>query len=39
MPILEMKNVRHADGKHTVLREISARLEQGNMYAILGPSG
>lgn len=39
MPILEMKNVRYAYGKHTVLREISARLERGKMYAILGPSG
>lgn len=39
MPILEMKNLGYAYGKHTVLRGISARLEQGKMYAILGPSG
>ena len=39
MPILEMKNIRYAYGKNTVLRGISAQLEQGKMYAILGPSG
>ena len=39
MPILEMKNVRYAYGKHTVLRGISVQFEQGKMYAILGPSG
>ena len=39
MPILEMNNVRYAYGKHTVLRGISAQMEQGKMYAILGPSG
>lgn len=39
MPILEMINVRYTYGKHTVLREVSAQLEQGRMYAILGPSG
>ena len=39
MPILEMDNVTYAYGKQTVLRGISARLEQGKMYAILGPSG
>lgn len=39
MPILEMINVRYTYGKHTVLREVSAQLEQGRMYAILDPSG
>ena len=39
MSILEMKNVRYAYEKHTVLRGISAQLEQSKMYAILGPSG
>lgn len=39
MPILEMKNVRYAYGKHTVLKGISVQLEQGKMYAILGASG
>ena len=39
MPILEINNVRYAYGKQTVLRGISACLEQGKMYAILGPSG
>lgn len=39
MPILEMNNIRYAYGKNTVLRGISAQLEQGKMYAILGPSG
>lgn len=39
MPILEIENLRYAYGKHTVLRGVSARLEQGKMYAILGPSG
>lgn len=39
MPILEVENVKYAYGKHTVLRGITARMEQGKMYAILGPSG
>ena len=39
MPILEMNNITYAYGKQTVLRGISARLEQGKMYAVLGPSG
>ena len=39
MPILEMNDVRYAYGKQTVLQGVSARLEQGKMYAILGPSG
>ena len=39
MPIIEMKNVRYAYGKHTVLRGISTQFEEGKMYAILGPSG
>ena len=39
MPILEINNVRYAYGKQTVLRGISACLEQGKMYAVLGPSG
>ena len=38
MPILEMNDVRYAYGKQTVLRGVSVRLEQGKMYAILGPS-
>lgn len=39
MAILEMSNIKYAYGKHIVLRGISAKLEQGKMYAILGPSG
>ena len=37
MPIIEIENLRYAYGKHTVLRGISAQLEQGKMYAIFGP--
>lgn len=39
MPILEMNNIKYAYGRQLVLNGISARLEQGTMYAVLGPSG
>ena len=39
MPVLEAKNIMYAYGKHTVLRGVSAQMEQGKLYAILGPSG
>ena len=40
MSILEVKGVQYTyDSKKKVLKNISARMEQGKMYAILGPSG
>ncbi|MDE5696928.1 MAG: ATP-binding cassette domain-containing protein [Lachnospiraceae bacterium] len=40
MSILEVKNLQYSyGGKKNVLRGITARMEQGKMYAILGPSG
>jgi putative ABC transport system ATP-binding protein len=40
MSILEISNVKYTyDGKQSVLKGISAQMEQGKMYAILGPSG
>ena len=40
MSILEISNVKYTyDGKQSVLKGISAQVEQGKMYAILGPSG
>lgn len=40
MCIIKVCNVTYSyDGTRTVLRNISAEFEAGNMYAILGPSG
>ena len=40
MPTLELKNVSYAYEKSkAVLQNVSAELETGKMYAILGPSG
>ena len=38
MSILEVKNLQYSYGnKKNVLRGITAQMEQGKMYAILGP--
>ena len=40
MNIMEIQNVQYAyDGKKKVLKGINTQMEQGKMYAILGPSG
>lgn len=40
MSILEAKNLQYSyENKKRVLRGINAKMEQGQMYAILGPSG
>ncbi len=37
--MLEVKNVRKAFGKQEVLKDISLRVDDGDVIAILGPSG
>jgi len=40
MSILEVKGLQYSyENKKRVLRDINAKMEQGQMYAILGPSG
>ncbi len=39
MSVIELKNVKYAYGKQSVLGGVNVRLEQGKMYVILGPSG
>ena len=40
MSILEVKGLQYSyENKKRVLRGINAQMEQGKMYAILGPSG
>ena len=40
MSLIEIKNVQYSyDNQRNVLKGLSARLEQGRLYAILGPSG
>lgn len=40
MNIMELNNVEYAyDNKRKVLKGVSLSLEEGKMYAILGPSG
>jgi iron(III) transport system ATP-binding protein len=39
MPLLELKNISHAYGKHVVVSDLSCSLEQGTIGCLLGPSG
>ena len=40
MSIMEVKNVGYTyDNRRKVLRGINVQMEQGKLYAILGPSG
>ena len=39
MAILEIKNLHKEYGKNTVLKSINATVEEGDVIAILGPSG
>ena len=39
MAILEIKDLHKAYGKNTVLKSINAEVEEGDVIAILGPSG
>ena len=40
MSIMEIKQVGYSyDNKKKVLKGVSAEMEQGKLYAILGPSG
>ncbi|WP_288573306.1 amino acid ABC transporter ATP-binding protein, partial [uncultured Weissella sp.] len=39
MAILEIKNLHKEYGENTVLKSINARVEEGDVIAILGPSG
>ena len=40
MSILTFSDLKYTyDGKQNVLRGVSGQLEQGKLYAILGPSG
>lgn len=40
MCILELKNVQYSyNNKKRILKGVSAQMEQGKLYAILGPSG
>jgi iron(III) transport system ATP-binding protein len=39
MPLLELKNVSHAYGRHVVVSNLSCTLEPGSIGCLLGPSG
>ncbi len=39
MPLLELKNVSQAYGRHAVVRDLSCSLEEGAIGCLLGPSG
>ncbi len=37
--MLEIKNVKKSFGKQEVLKDVSLRVEKGDVIVILGPSG
>ncbi|RJG10783.1 ABC transporter ATP-binding protein [Massilia cavernae] len=39
MPLLELKNISYAHGKHVVVDHLSFQLEAGEIGCLLGPSG
>ncbi len=39
MAILEIKDLHKAYGENTVLKSINAEVDEGDVIAILGPSG
>ncbi|MBX3677531.1 MAG: ABC transporter ATP-binding protein [Rhodocyclaceae bacterium] len=39
MPLLELKNISHAYGNHTVVNNLSCALQEGAIGCLLGPSG
>lgn len=39
MPLLELKNISHAYGNHSVVNNLSCALQEGAIGCLLGPSG
>ncbi|HAC60748.1 MAG TPA: glutamine ABC transporter ATP-binding protein, partial [Lachnospiraceae bacterium] len=39
MALLEMKNIRKSFGDLEVIRDISLRVDEGEVLSIIGPSG